>query len=165
MGSWEDFLISSRLEPHLLDELRQELGDRFNDDSLSILSRQVKTKQDVKEVRTALTLLKSEISSDLFRALKEALQDIASDIDYMQTDLGKTVLAINRWLEPWYKSEIRSGGAFEDIMIGGRADQLFTVHVMGKVGSDADLERLRDLIASHAPPFKVVYSVDLEHRP
>ncbi|TQV65661.1 hypothetical protein FIL88_16275 [Aliiroseovarius halocynthiae] len=91
--------------------------------------------------------------------INDALREVSSGIEYVRTDLGKTVLTINRWMSPWHTQSLRGNPAFEGIMIGGNADDLFKIYVTGTISSDEVLDQLGELIVSHAPPFDVVYNV------
>ena len=161
MDSWEDFLVPMKLSETLLDELRMELGAAFTPDIEILLSRRVGSKKDVTQMRKTIKEKSDLISADLMDELKEALREISSDIDYVKTDLGKTVLALNRWAEPWYKQEIRSNATFEDIMIVSNAEDLFKIYVVGTLGSVQELEQLQAIIDAKSPPFEVVYNVEI----
>lgn len=162
MNSWEEILIPLKLDESLLDELRKELGAAFTGDIEVELSQRVGSKKDVARIRKIVKEMSGLISGDVIEELNEALREISSDIDYIRTDVGKTVLALNRWMEPWYKREIRSDASYKDIMICSNSEDLFKIYVVGSVGSVPDLEQLQAIVEAKSPPFEVIYDVGIK---
>ncbi len=159
MGSWADFLVKRRISDDLLAFIRQEIT--LTNAEHAALTAHYQLPQDLKTLRAAAETIKPRLSSDLRAELGDQLREISEDLLYAQTDIGKTVLTINDWLEPWYKTTIRGDAAFDDVMIGSDADTPFKALVTGQVPSPSDLEHLREIIEDHAPPFEVTYKITL----
>ncbi|WP_068083864.1 hypothetical protein [Polycladidibacter stylochi] len=163
MSTWEKFLSTIQLDDNLIDEIRTELGTNFNKDMESTLLKPVSSKKELSNIRKILLQIKPFITKDLRDDLNFAVREMSCDIDYMQSDLGKTVLVLNRWLEPWYTNKIRNNPAYDDILISGNAEDVCKIYVVGKIGSQEELEQLKSLIDTKNPPFTVVYNVQINN--
>lgn len=160
MNKWSDFLCKASISKFLIEDVKKESkGKEVPALLLESISKEVKTKNDFKELEKSIRLLKEYISAELYNAIKEEQGEIKSDLKWIGTRRGKYILAINNWLQVFH-NEFRSYKEFEDVLIGGHSERL-VVFLVGKVKTKEAHDKLLSYVNSKKPPYKLFTQIEI----
>ena len=161
MGSNDAFpgaslLVRSTLSERLVDEIVETLGaegSALSPEETEQLRAEVTGKPDLTALKRLVRSFRRRLSASLGESLDEELAEITEDFTWAKSKRGNYVLEINRWVES-IRPDLDAEPAYSGILVGGHAEQE-VVYVVGKIGTEADLQMLVEFLAERQPPRKI----------
>ena len=162
MNKWSNSLCRVSISKHLIDEVKKEYEGDFFLSLLNSMSKDIKNRNDFKELGKNVNQLKGYISEESFRMILEEQTEIKNDLKWIGSKRGKYILEINDWVQSFY-SEFRSNKEFEDVLIGGHSERM-VVFLTGKIEGKDTFEKLLNFIESKKPPHKLLFQIEINKK-
>jgi hypothetical protein len=151
-------LLRNKLDDFLLDEIFA-IDNSFKQEA--ILSKEIRTKEDIKELKSFIAKNKSRLKPDLYDDCMEGLKEIKDDIKWSASIDGKIVLEIERWIAP-VREKITSQFNDYNIFVGRSFVEPKVLIVGGLIKNDLELITIKRFIEVENPPVTPIYKFEIE---
>lgn len=150
-------MLKDSISDFLIDELEDHLSGEKLASAKKMLSKTIMTEDDIEALKESVESLSDDLPEDFIDYLLEEVDEIEDDIEWADSDKGKEIIGINRWVEP-FLDEFRTMDEFKEVMIGGHTEQS-AILVAGEVNEESDIQKLKDYVVSKSPPLEVMWKV------
>jgi len=160
MNKWSQMLVKDEISDFLIEQIESKTSN-LTTDELNIIRKKVESLEDVKLLKKIIIKNKQKLTESLFEELIEEISEMTSDFIWKKTKKGKNIIYINDWLQEFY-IEFRSFEKFENVYIGGSAENKNIIYITGTVNDKNDLTELIDYINSKKPKLELLFKVGVK---
>ena len=150
-------LNKNRLSDFLIDDILNS-NEGFNQDS--ILRKRIENKEDLKMLKTFLKKNRKTLGDDLYFYCLEELNEIKSDIKWSNTQEGKLIMGIDKWLLCNRRDFLNK---FEDykIFLGRSLTNPKELIIGGRISENEVITEIKKNINSRKPPVTPFFYLNL----
>lgn len=153
--------ISELLQTDLSDYLRNELEGLDNNNVTNFMALfPIQNKSKIKEIKDLLKDLKVFIPDDLFEAIKEEVREICDDYKWMNSQEGKLILQIEKWIKE-ARHCLSVDFPFEYIYIGRSFVEPVSLIVGGYVKESSFKNFIESYFSKMNPPITIEYKINI----